>query len=182
MLKEQIRDIKFQFFTYRNGLIGDRLRESGDPHKIIFGLNLPQITDIAKGCEHTPQLAQAMWDNVSTRESKIIATMLYPAQEFTQATAEQWIATIPTYEIADILCHKLLRNTPYAQELIIHYSNSRQTIMERYLALRLALNLLTIGKLTDTDQIAQIATAELALNLSPTIMVSQRILSELAEQ
>ncbi|MFI3240027.1 MAG: DNA alkylation repair protein [Bacteroidales bacterium] len=182
MLKEQIREIKFQFFTFRNGLIGERLRESGDPHKIIFGLNLPQITDIAKGCEHTPQLAQAMWDNQSTRESKIIATMLYPAEQFSQATAQQWIAEIPTYEIADILCHKLLRNTQYAEELIYKYSSESSTMMERYLALRLALNLLTIGKLTNTKKLATIAETELTLNLSPTIMVSQRILSEIAEQ
>lgn len=182
MIKEQIREIKFQFFTYRNGLIGDRLRESGDPHKIIFGLNLPQITEIAKGCEHTPQLAQAMWENQSTRESKIIATMLYPAEQFSQEIAQQWITEIPTYEIADILCHKLLRNTPYAEELIYKYSCESSTIMERYLALRLALNLLTIGKLTNTEKVAQIAQAELALNLSPTIMVSKRILSEITEQ
>ena len=44
----ELKDIKQQFFTYRNGMLADRLREAGDCHKVIFGLNLPQIVDIAR--------------------------------------------------------------------------------------------------------------------------------------
>ena len=38
----------------RNGIVADTLRKAGSPYRIIFGLNLPQISEIARvtGCNH----------------------------------------------------------------------------------------------------------------------------------
>ena len=46
--KEQIRQIKSDFFSLRNGEIADTLRKAGSPYKIIFGLQMPQLEQIAK--------------------------------------------------------------------------------------------------------------------------------------
>ena len=42
-----LQNIKRRFFALRNGVIADTLRRAGSPFKIIFGLNLPQLAEIA---------------------------------------------------------------------------------------------------------------------------------------
>lgn len=158
MEKESLRNIKQQFFVYRNGIVADKLRESGDTHKIIFGLNLPQITDIAKKQTPSASLAQSLWDNSSTRESHIIATMLYPVNEFTKDIAHKWISEVPTVEIADILCHRLLKYLDFAEDIIYKYSDS-ETPMMQYISLRLANNIIAINRCNDINRIKSIAEA-----------------------
>ena len=48
MQYNQMQIIKRRFFAMRNGIIADTLRKAGLDYRMIFGLNLPQITDIAR--------------------------------------------------------------------------------------------------------------------------------------
>lgn len=64
-----IKEIRQQFYTFRNGIIADTLRKAGDPHRIIFGLNLPQITDIARLIGLDASLARELWADTSCREA-----------------------------------------------------------------------------------------------------------------
>ncbi len=73
--------IKRRFFAMRNGIIADTLRKAGLEYKIIFGLNLPQITEIAAEQPHEADLAEELWADRRTRESLMLAPMLYPAAE-----------------------------------------------------------------------------------------------------
>ncbi|MDD2961976.1 MAG: DNA alkylation repair protein [Muribaculaceae bacterium] len=147
-MKETLKEIKHLFFTYRNGIIADTLRANGDNHKIIFGLNLPQIVEIASKFEKNATLANELWTNATSRESQLIAPLLYPIDEFNKEIALQWIDSIPSPEVADILCHKLLRYTTYASQLFSELAHTDDR-MKQYTALRLALNLITIGKEID---------------------------------
>ena len=113
---EIARQIRQQFFVFRNGLLADKLRNSGDCHKMIFGLNLPQIIDIAKHFEKNAIVATELWNSKDTRECRIIAPMLYPIELFNEEIALKWISEIENHEIADNLCHKLLRNIPSASQ------------------------------------------------------------------
>lgn len=151
-----LKNIKQQFFVYRNGIIADKLREAGDTHKIIFGLNLPQITDIAKRYHQSAVLAQSLWDNTTTRESQLTAPMLYPKNEFSVDVAHKWISEIPTREVADILCHKLLKYLDFAEDIVYEYSNS-DSLMMQYLSLRLANNLIVSGKCKNISKIKSLA-------------------------
>ncbi|MGN1238657.1 MAG: DNA alkylation repair protein, partial [Muribaculaceae bacterium] len=99
----ELKDIKQQFFTYRNGILADRLRSAGDCHSVIFGLNLPQIADIAKMAGTDKTLAEQLWDNTTTRESRLIAPMIYPREQFCIAMAREWIESVENTEVADIL-------------------------------------------------------------------------------
>lgn len=40
--------LKRRFFAMRNGAVADSLRRQGADYRIIFGLNLPQLVDIAR--------------------------------------------------------------------------------------------------------------------------------------
>lgn len=154
--------VKRRFFAMRNGIIADTLRSAGSPFKIIFGLNLPQIIDIASQTPHTIELAEQLWANTTTRESRLLAPMLYPLEQFDIDTARRWAATVETSEVADILCHRLLRHCPFATELAKELSESAATALETYTALRLAFNIVTAAPETALEIAGKLHTHPLA--------------------
>lgn len=140
-MQENIRQIKHQFMTYRNGLIGDQLRAAGITcYKIIFGLNLPQIANIAKETPRERELAQWLWNDKGVRESRLLATYIYPIEEIDMQCAEEMIIDIQTKEEADMLCFKLLRHKDFAPELIEKFKDS-QTPLLAYCAKALSRNI-----------------------------------------
>lgn len=136
--------IKRRFFAMRNGIIADTLRKAGLDYRMIFGLNLPQIVEIAADQPHTADLAEELWADRRTRESLLLAPMLYPASEMDAATAMRWLTEAPTTEVADVLCLKLLRNVSGALDVALSALTSAES-MTRYAALRLLFNLLIAG-------------------------------------
>lgn len=178
MNTEIIKEIKRQFYTFRNGMLADRLRSAGDPHKFIFGLNLPQIVEIANTLNHNAIIAQELWNNRTTRESQLLAPMIFPIDEYSETFAESWIASITTTEVADILCHKLLRYTPFAQNICDRYLESADD-MKRYTALRLAFNLLIQNKYTNIHQLKELTSTEILRKNSKTNSVAHSLYDEI---
>ncbi|MDE6543260.1 MAG: hypothetical protein K2K76_04780 [Muribaculaceae bacterium] len=136
----EMQQIKRHFFAMRNGVIADVLRKAGSPFRIIFGLTLPQLTDVAKATGMNAELSRRLWDNKTTRCSMLLAPMIMPAEEITRGEVMQWIAEAPSTEVTDVLCLKLLRRLPHAVELVGVLAGNDDTV-SRYTALRLALNL-----------------------------------------
>ncbi len=135
-----MQTVKRRFFAMRNGVIAEVLRKAGSPFRIIFGLNLPQIVDIARGIGRDPELGRALWANSTTRESMLLAPMLMEPAEFTRAEARSWAESVGAVEVADILCHRLLRHVPYAAEMGAELADSTDA-MQRYLGARLMMNI-----------------------------------------
>lgn len=138
----RMQTVKRRFFAMRNGIISDTLRKAGSPFHIIFGLNLPQLVEIAEETGKDPVLAAQLWANTTTRESMLLAPMLVDASAVTVAQAREWIAGIPCAEVSDILCHRLLRHISGAWELAESLSDSPVGEWNDYTALRLLFNLL----------------------------------------
>lgn len=136
-----VQRVKRYFFSMRNGVIADTLRKGGSPFRYIFGLNLPQLVEASVIFGKDKALACKLWDNNTTRESMLLAPMLMPADDFCIEDARKWISVTPVPEVADVLCHRLLRHLPYALGLVLEFSDASHTDMERYTAGRLALNL-----------------------------------------
>ncbi len=135
-----MQTVKRNFFAMRNGVIADALRRAGSPFRIIFGLNLPQIAEIAAKWAPDSQLAERLWANATTRESMLLAPMIVDRDRFTIDDARRWIATIPAHEVADVMCLKLLRNVSYANTLAVELAES-ESPMIRYTGVRLMFNL-----------------------------------------
>ena len=173
-MKSIIRNIKQQFFAMRNGVIADRYRKAGAPYKIIFGLNLPQIADIAAGITPSAPLARWLWNNTSTRESVLIAPMLFPRDEMTPAEAITWIQTASSTEAIDILCHRLLRHLPFATEIATALATAPDDL-SRYAAMRLLFNLFPASAAI----IAPIARGEARKNNPVTLPLATMIINEL---
>jgi 3-methyladenine DNA glycosylase AlkD len=133
-MDETIREIKHQFMAFRNGIIADTLRKAGYPYSVIFGLNLPQLSQIAKDLDHNIKLASTLWQDKNVRESRLLATYLFPT-DIDEATACELIDTLQTNEEADMLAFRLLKRLPYAPQLVEKYSSDSNPIRQHLSAI-----------------------------------------------
>ena len=115
-----IQDIKKELRAAMNGVASARMRAAGAPYKLIFGVELPRLQDIAR--EFTPdhQLAQALW-NENIRESKLLATLLMPLDRFYPEVADIWVDEIPSAEVAQVATMNLFSRLPYAPSLAFEW-------------------------------------------------------------
>lgn len=169
-----IQLIKRRFFAMRNGVIADVLRKNGSPFKIIFGLNLPQLTEIAAENGVRPDLASALWKNVTTRESLLLAPMLLDPAAVSQEMAVEMACESPAAEIADVLCHRLIRKMPSALD-VAHTLSLNDSGMARYCAMRLMWHF--IG--SKQDMALQMAQKELDRNNPLTQAPARQIIEEI---
>ncbi|MCM1076870.1 MAG: hypothetical protein NC411_05875 [Bacteroides sp.] len=170
----QIQEIKRRFFAMRNGIVADTIRKAGLQYKMVFGLNLPQIAEIASGIEPSRELAEQMWADSRTRESMLLAPMIYPRDELSRERASEMLRESPTTEVSDILSHRLLRHTPYALDMAMELAGSDDD-MTRYGAFRLMNNLLY----THPMEIRPFVEAELRADSPLTRRMCQTMLEEI---
>lgn len=128
-IQKRIFDIKKELRAAMNGIASAKMREAGAPYKIIFGVELPRLMEIAREFEPNHQLAQQLW-NEHVRESKLLATMLMPLDNFYEEIADIWVEEIPTDEVAQIAVMNLFSRLPYAPskafEWIASDNNTKQ--------------------------------------------------------
>ena len=174
-----MQNIKRKMFALRNGIIADRLRKAGDPHRVVFGLNLPQLDEIARSVGFDRALALALWDNSTTRESRLLAPMIMNPSEFTEDDARQWLSTILNVEEADILCHKLLRHLDNAADYVFKLTDKDNPAMARYTGLRLAFNLIYKQDDDFKKRVLDICEAELKADEPLTARVARQLQDEI---
>lgn len=128
-IQKRIFDIKKELRAAMNGIASAKMREAGAPYKIIFGVELPRLMEIAREFEPNHQLAQQLW-NEHVRESKLLATMLMPLDNFYEEIADIWVEEIPTDEVAQIAVMNLFSRLSYAPskafEWIASDNNTKQ--------------------------------------------------------
>ena len=122
-MHETVREIKGKLRLFMNGVLSQSLREKGLKYRLIFGVELPRLREIAAGYEQNHELAQALWKE-DIRECKILAAYLQPAESFDAELADFWMESVHNTELADYLCMALLRRLPYASQ---KFSCSRGT-------------------------------------------------------
>lgn len=122
-IKELEARIRKEFYVFRNGLIADTLRKGGLEQKYIFGLQLPQIKEIADRYRQdlaadNAQLARQLWEDTNCREARLTACHLMPTTEIDASEATHWAENCQTREESDILAFRLLRYLPYNKDII----------------------------------------------------------------
>ena len=170
----EMQTLKRRFFAMRNGVIADTMRKAGSPFKIVFGLVLPQIEEIAAEIGYNVGLARDLWNNRTTRESMLIAPMLIDPSNIAFEDAIKWTDDIPSTEVADILVHKLLRKIPDSYNLALKLAESEDE-KQRYCAMRLLWHHLS----THTDNIKSLAETEIKRNSSLTFQPARQIIEEI---
>ena len=184
-INDTLRDIRKEFFAFRNGIVAERLRTAGDPHPVIMGCLLADVAAIAQ--RHRGEMAddnaraavaQALWDDTNSRECRLAAPMIYPAEMMTEPAALQWCSTVETVEIADNLCHKLLRHMADGEAIFSTLITSGEP-MARYTGFRLLNNLLMLGKVHSTPSLRAVVEDSLNNAQPPLAALLKDILEEL---
>lgn len=113
-----MKEIKHLFFTYRNGAVADTLRRYGIPHKVIFGLEIPRLAEIARGLEASEELADRLWADNEVRESRLLATYLYSPTTISEDKVIKLASEVRTQEEADMLAFRLLKRMANAEQIL----------------------------------------------------------------
>ncbi|MCD7976046.1 MAG: DNA alkylation repair protein [Tannerellaceae bacterium] len=116
MQEEILKNIRVQLRRAMNGIVSTSMREKGIDYKLNFGVSLSKIREIASRYEKNADLARVLWQE-DVREMKILATLIYPAEEFTKEEADKWTSEIRHQEIAELYTLHLLQSVPFAPEL-----------------------------------------------------------------
>ncbi|MCM1368930.1 MAG: hypothetical protein NC204_00990 [Candidatus Amulumruptor caecigallinarius] len=104
-----MREIKQLFFTFRNGIVADALRKAGYPHKMIFGLELPRIAEMARELGPDDVLAEKLWNDRDVRESRLLAVYLMQPDNVSADDALRLASDVRTVEEADMLSFRLFK-------------------------------------------------------------------------
>lgn len=115
MTDDIIKAVKQKFMVFRNGIVADTYRKAGAPYRIVFGLQVPQFTEIAKWirdsftAEEVRAAARTLWADTGVRESRILSCWLFDAAELSREALIEIASGCNTREEADILSWRLLR-------------------------------------------------------------------------
>ena len=183
--QDYLKEIRKEFFAFRNGIVADKLRKAGDPHSISMGCLLVDIQAIAQrqreainDAEALKAITQELWDDTNSRECRLAAPMLYPAEEMSLELAFQWSQSVESVEVADNLCHKLLRQIDSCDALFRHLISMDKPLV-KYTGYRLLLNLLILGKVQLNDSLRTIVETEAAQTAQgPLALLLKDILEE----
>ncbi len=174
---EQYNDlqlVKRRFYALRNGVTAESLRNARLDYRYIFGLNLPQLAEIASELGMNKELALKLRDDTLCRESQLLAPMLFPPEELSVEAALEWIERVTTPEAVDILCHRLLRKIPGAWT-VVEQAMESAVALTRYAAARLAFNLLY----TSPDRARRVAETMAGDHEPAVARISGQMLDEL---
>lgn len=123
---ETMRVIKAELRSAMNGIASAAIRQSGMGYKLVFGVELPRLRQIAS--EFMPsspdensrarRLAVALWDE-NIRECKMLAILIFPPTEFDGDMADVWISSLQPQqaELAQLLSMEILCRLPQAADL-----------------------------------------------------------------
>lgn len=117
-----IRDIKKRLRLRMNGDVSASMRSIGMPYKLNFGLDAASLREIGGSLTPDTVLAEALWVE-SSRECKILATMIYPKSAFSAELATVWLEGCFTTELLEQFVFNLLQHLHYAPELAATWSN-----------------------------------------------------------
>mgnify|MGYP004699601611 FL=1 len=99
-LAEQLRHIKRSLRGVMNGPVSASMRDKGLAYKVIFGVELPRLQQMAADLPHTYELAAALWKE-NIRECRLLAGMLMPTERMDADLATLWVEQMQYAEEAE---------------------------------------------------------------------------------
>ena len=144
-MEEKLRDIRKRLRLAMNGAISASMRQKGMNYKLIFGVPIMEIRQIAEEYDKDAILARALWKE-DVREMKILATLLYPAGSLSLQEALQWAKEIPYPEIAEQCCNNLFPEMKQPCKLAMQLSSCEASPLARMTGILLFSQLFKKGK------------------------------------
>ncbi len=115
---DPVLSIKADLRSCMNGVASKAIKDSGMAYRLVYGVELPRLRDIASSYPPDAHLAIRLWQE-NIRECKMLAILLFPAEEFDRDIADLWLEDLQPVqaEIAQLLGTELLPRTSDAAEL-----------------------------------------------------------------
>ena len=174
-VQNHFNEIKQQFMLMKNGVVSDSMKAVGLPHRIIWGLNMPQLREIAERYDRSKELFDALWGDVATRESVIMAPMLLPYDAISADEVIRLIDEAPTPEALDSLTFNALRHRQDVWD-IIGGMEGAESLNRRYATMRLLARVVR----ENLSRAKAIAEREAALHDPATFNAADNILADIA--
>lgn len=118
-----LREIRQDCRHAMNGIVSTSMRQHGLDYKLNFGLVIEQIRSLAGKYGQSAELAERLWGE-TTRELKILATFIYPLDQYKAETANKWVTEIPNQEMREQVCFNLFQELDYADQLALNWIKS----------------------------------------------------------
>ena len=108
---EDVKKIKRSFRLFMNGVASSSMRDKGLEYKINWGIPVTRLRDMAAQYAPSVALAERLWES-DVRECKILATLLMPAERFSEPMALSWLSACNNQEMVEMLVFNLVQNMP----------------------------------------------------------------------
>lgn len=105
---ELLKEIKQSFRPMMNGVAAHSMREKGADYKINWGVSLPDLQQMARQYGKNYDLAIQLWKE-NSRECKILATLIMPAEQMLPEVAEIWMEQTQSQELAELAAFNLFQ-------------------------------------------------------------------------
>lgn len=180
---EIINNIKKELHANMNGIASAYMRQNGPAYRLNWGIELPRLKAIAAEFEPNHQVAQRLWQE-DVRESRILATLLMPAENFDIELCRLWAEQIPNAEIAQMAVMNLFARLPYAADLAFQWLAGNREMLQ-LCGLLLVTRLLINGADITPDAKNEVVDQARSLLTSPNLHVrkaAQNTLLRLEEE
>lgn len=115
---EDVKKIKRSFRLFMNGVASSSMRDKGLEYKINWGIPVTRLRDMAAQYAPSVALAERLWES-DVRECKILATMLMPAERFSEPMALSWLSACNNQEMVEMLVFNLVQNMPGVETFVV---------------------------------------------------------------
>ena len=128
-VSETVARLKREFHSMMNGIASGSMRDKGLNYGVNFGVEGVRLVEMSHTLPRESALARALWQQ-RVRECRLLAPMIYPAEEFSQDVCDAWIDTLQTTEEVQYLSMYLLQRLPYAGGKVLEWMASENDMRQ----------------------------------------------------
>ena len=127
LTQQKLKDIKRAFRLKMDGMASRSMREKGLDYKINWGVNLPDLKEMAGAYGKDYDLAIALWKE-DIRECKILATLIMPPEQMLPEVVDIWMEQTNSQEMAELCAFNLYQHLDFAPEKAFKWISSNKEI------------------------------------------------------
>ncbi len=114
--EKQLAYIKKNIYLHKNGIVSESMEAKGIHYGLNYGVSIPDLKQMADTFPHDAILGQLLW-NENIRETKLLATLLYPTEMMNEEKATTWLKDIHNIELAEQTARNLFSKSPDAASI-----------------------------------------------------------------
>ena len=117
LIEDILKQIDNRLRLSMSGPVVDSMLAKGVKRQKNYGVDVVKLKEISTRYGGDKYLAERLWSE-DARELKILATLLYPPDQFSMESAIGWVSEQYDQELREQLCKNLLQELSFADELV----------------------------------------------------------------